>query len=81
MYSPNVFLQDVCRLVKQRQALQECNLPRNCQRVVTVTAFATVGFPDIDEPTVNSQDELIVTSSGSSDLKRRSVPALGEGRL
>ena len=38
----------------------------------TVTAFVTVGFSFDDEPTVNSQDELAVATSGSHNLRRRS---------
>ena len=38
----------------------------------TVTAFVTVGFPFDDEPAVNSQDQLIVATSGSHNLRRRS---------
>jgi hypothetical protein len=37
-----------------------------------ITAFATAGFPFGDEPTVNSQDELAVATSGSRNLRRRS---------
>ena len=40
----------------------------------TVTAFVTVGFSFDDEPTVNSENGLTVATSGSSDLRRRSVP-------
>ena len=38
----------------------------------TVTAFAAMGFPYDDEPTVNSQEELAVATSGSHNLRRRS---------
>src|ERR1035438_527416 len=31
LYSKSLFVQDARRLVKRRQALQECNLPRNSQ--------------------------------------------------
>ena len=34
--------------------------------------LATVGFSFDDEPTVNSQDELAVATSGSHNLRRRS---------
>src|ERR1039458_1068850 len=38
-------------------------LPR-WERVATVTAFVTVGFSFDDEPTVNSQGDFTVTTSG-----------------
>jgi hypothetical protein len=38
----------------------------------TITAFGTVAFHFDDEPTVNSQDELAVATSGSHNLRRRS---------
>jgi hypothetical protein len=44
------------------------------QRVDTATALVTVGFSFDDEPTVNSQDELTVATSGSHNLRRRLVP-------
>ena len=34
--------------------------------------LVTVGFVFQDEPTVNSQDELTVATSGSHNLRRRS---------
>jgi len=40
--------------------------------VATVTVLVTVGFPFDDGPTVNSQDELAVATSGSHNLRRRS---------
>jgi hypothetical protein len=48
--------------------------PESSERVATVTAFVTVGFSFDDEPTVNSQDELAVATSGPQNLRRRSVP-------
>jgi hypothetical protein len=42
------------------------------KRAATVTAFVTVGFSFDDEPTVDSQDELAVATSGSHNLRRRS---------
>ena len=39
--------------------------------LATITAHVTVGFPFDDEPTVNSQDELAVATSGSHNLRRR----------
>jgi hypothetical protein len=42
------------------------------ERVSTLTALAPVGFSFNDEPTVNSQDELAVATSGSHNLRRRS---------
>jgi hypothetical protein len=38
----------------------------------TGTAPVTGGFPLDDEPTVNSQDELAVATSGPPNLTRRS---------
>jgi len=38
----------------------------------TDIAFVTVGFPFDAKPTVNSQDELAVATSGSHNLRRRS---------
>jgi len=38
----------------------------------TVSALVTVGFSFDAEPTVNSQDELAVETSGSHNLRRRS---------
>ena len=35
------------------------------KRVATVRALATVGFPFVDEPTVNSKHELTVATFGS----------------
>ena len=40
--------------------------------VAKVSALVTVGFYFDDEPTVNSQDELAVDTSGSHNLRRRS---------
>ena len=37
-----------------------------------VAALVPVGFPFDDEPTVNSQDELAVATSGSHSLRRGS---------
>ncbi len=37
-----------------------------------VNAFVTMGFSFDDEPTVNSQDELAVATSGSHNLRHRS---------
>jgi len=42
--------------------------------VATATAFEIAGFPFADEPTVNSKNELTVATSGSHNLRRRSVP-------
>ena len=40
--------------------------------VAIVTVLVTVGFSFDREPTVNSQDELIVATSGLHNLRRRS---------
>ncbi|MGD1103459.1 MAG: hypothetical protein ABSA59_15520 [Terriglobia bacterium] len=45
---------------------------RGFKRAATVSALVTVGFSFDDEPTVNSQDELAVATSGSHNLRRRS---------
>jgi len=37
-----------------------------------VTALITVTFSSDDEPTIDSQDELAVATSGSYNLSRRS---------
>jgi hypothetical protein len=47
---------------------QPVSLPR------PFTALVTVGFSFDDELTVNSQDELAVATSGSHNLRRRSMP-------
>jgi len=39
---------------------------------ITVIALMTMGFSFDDEPTVHSQDELAVATSGSHNLRRRS---------
>jgi hypothetical protein len=38
---------------------------------LTVTDFVTEVFPFAAEPTVDSQDELAVATSGSHNLRRR----------
>jgi hypothetical protein len=42
------------------------------KRVAKVTALVAMGFSFDDEPTVNSQDEMAVATSGSHNLSRRS---------
>ena len=42
------------------------------KRVAVPTALATTGFSLNDEPTVKSQRELTVATSGSHNLRRRS---------
>jgi hypothetical protein len=42
------------------------------KRVSTVSAVLTVGFSFDDEPTVNSNNELTVATSGSHNLSRPS---------
>jgi len=45
-------------------------------KAATASALVTVAFPFDDEPAVNpaSRDELTVSTFGSSDFRRLSVP-------
>ncbi len=61
-------LADVATCFSRSTAL----LTEAAKPVAGVTAFATVGFPFDDDPTVNSQGELTVATSGSHNLRRRS---------
>jgi|GEM_PF-6044073 len=49
------------------------------QQAATAAAFASVGISIDDEPTVNSQDELAVATSGSHNLRRRSNGRMQSG--